>query len=619
MGWSDVYLSVHTKAFQLVNRVVAFVCLVAIFGSLAFGQGSIPAWRQADRVAIITIEGPIDRITAMSVRRRIQQAEQGGFGAMVFEINSPGGGVGAVLDITGAIKGSSITNTVAWINMDAYSGGAIIALACAEIVSSSPAAMGDAFPVIQTIVGNQKNKRSGLRGLTPDERTKILPVLLADVTDSARRFGYDEYLVQAIVIDGIELWLIEDIETGAHWAINADEYTTIFGQDPPKGMPMLAQVTGGRATGAAADEDEDAEDSEQAEAAASDEPSKEFQPASDSLRDVQREFNNPERFGDLAFDVATNRPQFTAADADKYRFVAYVTDGSAPIVMREDQLQALGFSSGIIQNDEELQAFMGAETLIRQGESWSEKSVRFLTHPMSRGILIVVFLVAMLVEMIAPGFGLGGGIALVALGFLLAPPMIIGMAGWWEVIAIGAGIVLLMLEAFVLPGFGVFGILGLLSLFGGLLGTFIPAGGSFASPATQQGMLTGATTILLALVTAGVVSWFILKNVKSIPLLDRLVLSGATGVAADPSGQTILTALAPHADDAVRVGDEGVATTPLLPSGQADIEGELMTVYAAIGYIDPGTAVRVTSVQALRIEVEPIEDAKAKDTNEESC
>jgi membrane-bound serine protease (ClpP class) len=606
-----VYLDVQNTAIQTVRRTLLVLSALTIFVSLAFGQSSVPGWRQADRVAIITIEGAIDQTTARSVRRRITQAEQGGFDAMVFEINSPGGGVGAVLEITGAIKGSSIANTIAWVNTDAYSGGAIIALACSEIVSSSPGSMGDAFPVVQTI--NQEQQRSGLRGLTPDERTKILPVLLADVTDSARRHGYDEYLVQAIVIDGIELWLVENTQSGARWAINANEFRSLFGEDPPRGKPMLAQVTGGRPTAPAPDENEGSDGSERAPAdSAADpnaEPSKEFQPASDALRDVAEEFASPERIGELAFDLPTNRPDFSAADADEYRLVAYINDGSAPIVMREDQLELLGFSSGIINTDEELRAFLGADTMIRQGESWSEKLVRFLNSTAVRGFLIVVFLVALFVEMLAPGIGLGGGIAVTALALLLAPPMLIGMAGWWELIAIGVGIICLMLEAFVLPGFGLFGIVGLVGLFGGLLGTFIPSGGSFAAPSTQQDLLTGATTMLLALVTTCIVCWLIVKNMTSIPILDRLVLSGSTGVAADPSGDSVLSAINPDIDAPVRIGDTGTTTTPLRPSGQADIDGEILSVYAAIGYIEAGTPVRVTGVSALRIEVSPIEHA----------
>ncbi|MFK7759181.1 MAG: hypothetical protein AB8C13_04455, partial [Phycisphaerales bacterium] len=74
---------------------IAMLALIVLLASLSLAQPatstadqltapiSVPASRQADRVAIITIEGPIDRITAMSVRRRITEAENSGFNAMV--------------------------------------------------------------------------------------------------------------------------------------------------------------------------------------------------------------------------------------------------------------------------------------------------------------------------------------------------------------------------------------------------------------------------------------------------------------------------------------------------------------------------------------------------------
>lgn len=593
---------------------------------------SVPASRQADRIAVITIRGAIDSITAMSVRRRITEAEAGGYDAIVFEIDSPGGGVGAVLDITNTIKSSTITNTVAWVNPDAYSGGAIIALACHEIVSSTPASMGDAFPVIMTTVGQGNNARGGLRGLTPDERTKLLPPLLADVTDSARRNGYDEYLVQAIVIDGIELWLIEDTETLQRYAINEREYRTLFGEDAPRGMPMIAQVTGGRPTGvthSAGESDSETVDDPELDESELDETAEvtdrvvapelieqeqapdttSFQPASDTLDDVVREFNAEERIGELSLQSHTSRPNFTSADRERFAPIGYITDGSAPIVMREQQLIDLGFSSGIIQTDEELLAFMGAEKLDRANESWSEKLVRFMTSLPVRGLLLAVFLIAMVVEMITPGTGIGGGIALLALVGMIAPPAMIGLAGWWEIIAIVVGLLFLLIEAFVIPGFGIFGAIGLVSLFAGLLWSFIPAGSSLSNPATQQDLLGAVVTISLGVFTAGIVIWLITRNLERIPIFDKLVLSAVSGVTESDS-PTVFSAMV-RDTDVLHAGDTGTATTTLRPSGQAEINGSLVDVVAEFGYIDAGTPVRVTRVEAFRIVVDRIDQENA--------
>ena len=641
------------KQIPSTNRAFlrpVILMIVTLLASMSLAQPgsstvplSVPASRQADRIAVITIEGAIDGTTAMSVRRRIKEAEEGGYQAIVFEIDSPGGGVGAVLDITNTIKSSSITNTVAWVNPDAYSGGAIIALACSEIISSSPGSMGDAFPVIMTTVGQGRNARGGLRGLTPDERTKLLPPLLADVTDSARRNGYDEYLVQAIVIDGIELWQIEDTQTLQRHAINAHEYMILFGEEPPRGMPMIAQVTGGRPTGVTdpdADGIESPNPSDAAESPADDAESEvsetdsetvsetdsetasesvsesvtpadvpadpnSFRPASDTLDDVVREFGASERAAELTLDAPSTRPLITGPSNGRYTPVAYITDGSAPIVMREQQLIDLGFSSGIIQNDTELMAFMGATSMDRADESLTERGVRFMTSMPVRGLLMVIFLIAIFVELITPGTGLGGTVAVLVLIAMIAPPAMIGLAGWWEVIAIVSGLILLAIEAFVTPGFGVFGILGLISLFGGILFSFIPAGSSLSNPSTQQDLMGAMVTVTLATFTAGVVIWLISRNLEKVPIFDRLVLAGATGIAAEGRGGSILSAMNHH-EDTLRVGETGISTTDLRPSGRADINDRLIDVVAEMGYIESGTAVRVVAVESMRIVVDRV-------------
>ncbi len=612
--------------------------LIVLLASISLAQPtpntpiSVPTSRQADRVAIITIEGAIDAITAMSVRRRINEAEAAGYNAIVFEIDSPGGGVGPVLDITNAIKSSTITNTIAWVNPDAYSGGAIIALACAEIISSTPASMGDAFPVIMTAVTQGNQTRGGLRGLTADERTKLLPPLLADVTDSARRNGYDEYLVQAIVIDGIELWQIENKATAKRYAINEAEYRTLFNEDPPRGMPLIAQVTGGRPTGvtdnpteeqtteqATDPEDTDTDSVDPADPTDTNEPDQAestpdqlpdptdnnaFKPASDTLDDVVREFNAPERVAELSLLASSTRPTFTKEDAINYTPIAYITDGSAPIVMREQQLIDLGFSSGIVNTDEQLKAFMGAKELSRAKESWSEGLVRFMTSLPVRGIIIAIFIIAMFVELITPGTGIGATVAVIALIALIAPPAMVGLAGWWEIIAIVVGLLLLAIEAFVLPGFGIFGALGLVSLFAGILWSFIPAGSSLSNPATQQDLLSAVVTLLLSGFTAGIVIWIISKNVQRIPVFDRLILSGASGVAAEPRATSVFSAM--NTDNAIQVGNTGTATTDLRPAGQADINDTLIDVVAEFGYIEADTPIRVTAVESFRIVVDRI-------------
>lgn len=624
----------RTRVWRLVSLLAA--TLLAWTGAMAQdGAGAgplvVPAFRQADRVAVITVEGGIDAITAMSVRRRIAAAESAGMNAMVFEINSPGGEVGAVLEITNAIKGSSIDNTVAWVNPDAYSGGAIVALACREIVTNSPASMGDAFPVTLTRVPGQN--RMGLRGLTPDERTKLLPVLLADVTDSARRNGWDEYMVQAVVIDGIELWWVRDRADGREMAVNEEEFKMLFGRMPVRGRPLLAGVTGGVRSGPGAAEGEPAGASDGSDGSdgmggvgnapdgLSEEGASEpgprpsagpreaddraFRPASDALDDVARELESPER-SDLRLERPSQRPVLTPDDAGRFDDLGYLTDGSAPIVLRDDQMLRFGFATEVVRDDAELLAYFGALELERARENWSERLVRFMTGGMVRAVLIVVMLLALFIEMMSPGLTVPGITAAAALVLLLAPPALIGMAGWWEIVAIGIGVVLLALELFVLPGFGVFGVLGVVALFAGLLGTFIPSGGSLSDPSTQQDLLRGATIILLSVITAGIGMYLLARHFDRVPILDRLVL-GATVNEEEESARAdaeLLRAASRAPSLRPEPGMRGVATTALRPIGVAEIDGRLTDVVADVGVIDPGTPVRVVRVEGFRVVVE---------------
>jgi membrane-bound serine protease (ClpP class) len=113
-----------------------------------------------------------------------------------------------------------------------------------------------------------------------------------------------------------------------------------------------------------------------------------------------------------------------------------------------------------------------------------------------------------------PGLVVPGGVAAVALVALLAPPMLVGMAGWWEVGAIVGGILLIVIEIFILPGFGVAGILGIILILGGLLGTFVDnsGGGLFPdSPQGRQDLMYGAVSLLLSIVSSGVAIYFISK------------------------------------------------------------------------------------------------------------
>jgi membrane-bound serine protease (ClpP class) len=561
----------------------------------------VPAHRAARNVAIIPIKGTIDgggrfgeSVMARSVERRMRTAIRAGADALVFEFDTPGGELGASLRIARLIKDARVSNTIAWIRPQALSGGAVAALACREMVTADPADFGDAMPIQMT--------REGPRAVRDAELLKkVLPPLVKDVRESVRRhndaFGAylrDEYLAIAMVANDVELWWVRNPKTGVEVAIDRAEFEILFPGQSTGGSTRLAIAPG---TGTPSD------------ASQAGPPVPGLPAGSRKLAQTMGSQSAS------ASEPASQRPAFTEADRGAWELVEKITDGSAPATFGSEDLAHYNLAVNRIdapdgkavlqpiETDEDLKAFLGASYVRRLDSSWSEGAVLFLTNPWVRGFLIVVFLVALFAEMAQPGASIPGIIAIVALALFLAPPLLIGMASWWEVLAIVAGLVLLGVEAFALPGFGVAGGLGLLLLFAGLLGTFLPAGtGMF--PATEEGksrLLWGVLTLLASCATAGAAIYFLARNIEHLPIIGKFVLQ--TPPAEEVPGAwtgPVVEEVGPVAE----VGETGVAITPMHPAGRVEVGGRVIDAVAEFGFIKAGQPVRVVRVDGIRVGVE---------------
>jgi membrane-bound serine protease (ClpP class) len=572
---------------------MAVATALAVLG-LAFAQDdtiadpaarpqTIPAFRQANNVAVITVRGGIDRITLRSLERRIALATRDGADAIVLDIDTPGGRLDATLDICNLLKDKSATppNIVAWINPQAYSAGTIIALACREIVVSPVATFGDAAPIHGMPV-------VGLIQMEATERAKIEAPILAEVVDSARRNHYDENLVQAFVSVGIELWMIEHVDTGERIFVDRLEYRTVMGEDPPA---QITSVTPSVPAGATLPRVRPRFDTVIPRPT----PDQDTALTPEQIRE-QIEFQQ---------QLPPARTPLSEADRGSWRPVVQVITPDRLLTVKSAEAKYFGLAVTTIANDAELQAFFGATSVDRYNQQWSESLVRVLVSLPVRIVLIVIFLLGLFLELAAPGLGVFGAVAAGALLVLIGAPYLAGMAQWWDILLIAAGIVLVAMEIFVIPGFGVAGVAGAACLLVGLVGTFVS--GDLSTPEGQDELGTGIVSIVTALFAAGVGMWLLSRHVHSFPLINRLMLKtevgGAAGDAPPPVG--ILEAMGP-ARDALDVGAEGIAATDLRPAGRGEFDGRMVDVQSPGRYIDRGSRIRVISVGRYVIEVEEI-------------
>ena len=566
------------STFHPLVRLMAILAASLLLIDLAWSQEVaspaaqqvIPAGRRAGNVAIISIHGPVDGITARSIERRLIEAKQNGADAIVLEIDTPGGDMLATLDILYLLRSSAPANTVAWIRPKAFSAGTIIALAAREIVVDPNGVFGDAAPI-------QGMPVIGLRQMPPAERAKVEAPLLSEVVHEARRHGWDERLVQSFVAVDVALWLVENRTNGERLFLDADEFEEVFGEAPtdtslkrlppiPSRDPMTGLLPGARDVPDGPVPTKDERDAE--------------------IDSVQ--------------DLVSRRPDLSKINPEDWQVLGQVVSENELLVLRADAAQAYGLSSGVAASEEEIEAFFGANTLSRYDENWSEHLVRFLTWWPVRGVLITLMLIGFFIEMAAPGYGVFGAVATAALGVLLVAPLLTGLAEWWTALIVVLGLGLVAVELFVIPGVGFIGVIGGFMLFAGLVGTFLgpdPIGSS-----TRTEVLQAMATTAAGFFAAGVVIWLILRNLPQLPLTRRFVLADAVG--GPGSDQAPPPVVPPNPTEGITVGDRGIAATDLRTAGRVDINGRLLDGRSVGGYINQGSAVRVTAIDQFGVEVE---------------
>lgn len=225
----------------------------------------------------------------------------------------------------------------------------------------------------------------------------------------------------------------------------------------------------------------------------------------------------------------------------------------------------------------------------RASQTWAETLVRFLTNPIVSSMLMTIGLLGILVEIRTPGFAVPGTVGLLSLGLFFWGQWLVQLAGWEELLLVSTGVLLVALEIFVVPGFGVAGIAGIVAMVAGLGLALVGAG---ATPAVILGAL-GRVAVSILLALAGGVA--LLRLLPRLPLGRRLVLD--TEMRAE-SGYA-----SPPASDRLSLGQAGIALSPLRPAGLAEIQGARIDVVSDGSYIEAGAAIEVTRVDGNRIVV----------------
>ncbi|MHC4952752.1 MAG: NfeD family protein [Planctomycetota bacterium] len=257
-----------------------------------------------------------------------------------------------------------------------------------------------------------------------------------------------------------------------------------------------------------------------------------------------------------------------------------------------------GFASRLIADIDTLVTELSAEGALTNHLKWSgsEKFSRWLLSV--RGWLFLLAAVAGYIAFKTPGTGVPEAVAILLFGLFFGASALAGFAEIWEIVLFFAGVALILLELFVLPGFGVPGFAGLLLVLLSLALVVVPpSGGADQYGSAQPFLLDLAWELMWAGLAATVAAFFIAKHLPKVPFFRRLSL------ATPESGSSMASQAPTHLDPLV--GAVGSATSDLRPAGRARIAERDHDVVTEGAYVPAGGSVRVIEVRGPVIVVRP--------------
>ena len=288
-------------------------------------------------------------------------------------------------------------------------------------------------------------------------------------------------------------------------------------------------------------------------------------------------------------------PDIAEAMVDEKLSVPGVVEEGQLLTLTSDEALRLNVADAILPSADAAAESLGIEAQVDHRATTAEKILRFLGSPAMASLLLLMMMGGLYFELQTPGVGFAGAIAVVGAAMFFAPHYLLGLAQSWEIALFAVGLILIAIEVFVVPGFGIFGIAGIAMTLGALLIALVPNIG-FRFP--TDGEIAQATMTLAAALSLTVVLGFSLA--RYLPQSDRfshLVLKPSLDAA---TGHTS----AETAFDLV--GQRGVTVTDLRPAGVVDIGGQRVQVVSQGPFVSAGSTVEVLNARGSRVEVREV-------------
>jgi len=318
-------------------------------------------------------------------------------------------------------------------------------------------------------------------------------------------------------------------------------------------------------------------------------------------------------------------PQVAAAMVDTRIVVEGLVGNEELLTLTVSQAVEFGYADGVVTNLDDLIVELGFDDqeLVMVTLGFAEQIVRFITSSVIAGLLFTIGLLLIIGDLFSGGIGIVAGIGVVMLAVFFWGHLLAGLAGWEDIALVVLGLLLIAVEVFVLPGFGVAGILGLISLsIGGFLAMiyrefeFVTNADMLRAGLTMGlavlGVALGMIAILMLVARRGPPSGLVLQ--ARLAGGDAVTERGSTGWLNFFDGNERLerdtfadAAELPAEPLHSMVGATGTAMSDLRPGGLAEIDGQRVDVVTSGEFVARGEHIQVVRDERYRRVVRRIE------------
>lgn len=279
--------------------------------------------------------------------------------------------------------------------------------------------------------------------------------------------------------------------------------------------------------------------------------------------------------------------EIVAAMADKDISIKGLVNKGKLLNLTTKKADEIKFIDGIASSMKKIYTDLNIDNYVQKDADVNMMSIfrNIITSTYIAPLLLSLGFIGMILEILTPGFGIGGIISITGFSLFFLGSIYTGNSTTTTVFVFGIGIVLLVIEAMA-PGFGIFGTIGI----GSIIFSIIMA---------SNNMLQAFLSILVSLIVSVVALIFILKKLPKRKIYKTLFLD--TKLDAEKG-------YIPSKDNRIYLNKEGITISYLRPSGKIDIDGEILDVITEGIFIEVGERVRVVKVESNKIIVRHIKE-----------